>query len=86
MPDNFANHAKGLESPASVAFAITPNDSTDLSQDTRGIYVGGDGNLVARINGADITFTGVKGGAVYPIRVSRVLATGTTATGLVGLA
>ena len=69
------------------AFAITPNDSTDLSQPIRGLYVGATGNVVVIFEGdtANVTLTGVAGGIVHPFAIKRVLATGTTATGLVGV-
>jgi hypothetical protein len=37
------------------------------------------------VSGATVVFTGMQGGMIYPLRVARVLATGTTAAGLVGL-
>jgi len=36
--------------PASSAAGVTPNDSTDLSDVTRWIYVGGVGNLAVIMN------------------------------------
>lgn len=71
--------------PAIGASAITPNDSTDISV-TRGIYVGGSGDLkVKMMDGSVITFTGLAGGMVHPLSVSRVYATGTTATSIVAV-
>ncbi|TBG78610.1 hypothetical protein ELG76_04140 [Rhizobium leguminosarum] len=72
--------------PASGFAAITPHDSTDLTYVTRGVYVGGAGNIVAvdeRNN--PVTFTGVTAGTVLPIRVRRINSTSTTATSLVAL-
>lgn len=71
--------------PVSQAFAITPHDSTNFTRETRGIYVGGAGNIVAILNGAAVTFSNVPAGAILPIRATRVNATNTTATALVGL-
>ena len=73
--------------PSRYAVAITPHDSTDIAggQLTRGIYVGGAGNIVAIVGGNAITFTGVVAGTVLPIRCSRVNSTNTTATNLVAL-
>jgi hypothetical protein len=75
-----------LPNPAVHAFAITPHDANDLDYVTRGIYVGGAGNLkVTMLGGETVTFTGVAAGQIYPIRASRVFATLTTATSLVGV-
>jgi hypothetical protein len=86
MPDEFARHETGLTAPARAAIAITPSDSVPLPNTTRAIYVGQPGNLRVRLASDDVvTFVGVQGGAVYPFRVEQVMATGTTAGGLVGL-
>jgi len=86
MPDRFSNHAGGLESPASSGFPVTPADGTDLLEVTRAIYIGGSGNLAAvMMSGEDVTFNGIPGGTVLPVRVRRIKATGTTATAIVGL-
>lgn len=75
-----------IESPASRAEAVTPSDSTDITRNSRGIYVGGAGNLaVTMVGGGNVTFVGVAAGTILPIRVSRVLSTSTTATSIVAL-
>lgn len=62
------------------AAAVTPNDSTNLSQPSV-IYVGGSGNVkVTTAQGTAVTFTGVNAGTVIPVQVIRVWSTGTTAT------
>lgn len=64
------------------AAAVTPNDSTNLSQPSV-IYVGAPGNVkVTTAQGTAVTFTGVLGGTVIPVQVIRVWSTGTTATSL----
>ena len=86
MLDEFEDHQTGLTSPAWAAAAIVPSDSVALSQTTRAIYVGQAGNLRLRMASADVvTLTAVPAGAFLPLRVSHVLATGTTAGALVGL-
>ncbi len=86
MSDDFKAFQSGLESPAQSAVLVTPSDSQSLPNATRALYVGGAGNLrVTLVSGDTVTLTGVVAGMIYPLRVSRVLATGTTATGLVGL-
>lgn len=87
MPDRFADYATSLESPALTGFAATPSDGADLADVTRAVYVGGSGNIsVVFQSGAEVTLVGVVGGTILPLRVRRIKATGTTATGLVGLA
>ena len=41
MNDRFTTHAGGLTAPASHAFVASPHDSTELSEVTRALYVGG---------------------------------------------
>jgi len=86
MSDKFSNYHSGLESPAERAFAITGNDSTDLTVFPRAIYVGGAGNVkVTTLGGDTVTFSGALAGTILPVRVARVFSTGTTATNLLGL-
>ena len=68
------------------AFAITPADTTDLEEETRGLYVAVAGAVkVEMANGSVVTFTNLVAGVVHPLRVAIVWSTGTTATGIVGL-
>ena len=86
MADDFEDHQSGLTSPATQAQPITPSDSLALPYASRAIYVGGAGDLrVVMCSGDVVTLMGVQAGMVYPLRLAQVLATGTTATGLVGL-
>ncbi len=86
MADDFASHQPGLTSPAEAAFAVTPADGSDLPRATRALYVGSAGALrVTMLSGETVTFAGMQAGMVYPLRVIRVLATETTAGGIVGL-
>ncbi len=87
MPtDRFDKHAAGLMTPAEDGFSITPNDGADLSRVPRSIFVGGAGNVVlVTAKGTELTFNGLAAGSVLPVRANRVKATGTTATGLIGL-
>jgi hypothetical protein len=72
--------------PSKNYFAITPHDSTDFAETTRGIYVGTGGNVVAvRADGTAITFSNVPSGTILPIIAKRVNSTSTTASTLVGL-
>lgn len=68
------------------AFAVTPSDSVNLPPACTGLYVGATGNVVVEtLSGATITFLAVPVGALIPIQVRKVKATGTTATSIVGL-
>lgn len=71
--------------PAQDAVAVTPNDSTVVA--FRGLWVGGAGNVAIKgINGnTAVTLVGVPAGTLLPVAVSRVMATNTTATNIVGL-
>ncbi|OJF93632.1 spike base protein, RCAP_Rcc01079 family [Pararhizobium antarcticum] len=86
MPDRFSSNAPSLTGPATHAFDVTPSDTLDLADVTRAVYVGVGGALAVRmLSGQTITLSGVTGGSTLPLRIDRVLATGTTATGIVGL-
>lgn len=86
--DNDPFQGRGeLFRPAEHAAAVTPSDTVLLDPACRGLYVGGGGNVAVLLVGEDtaVTFTGVQGGTVLPLRAARVDAAGTTATGLVAL-
>lgn len=77
---------------AASGLTVTPNDSNNLLMDgsyaipTRGVYVGTGGNLAIQwANGTNSTFTNVASGTVLPIKAIKVLATGTTASGILAL-
>lgn len=76
---------------ASKLIGITPSDSVEISDangtvKTRAIYVGGDGDIVVENHEGDpITISGLVAGVLLPISVTKVRATGTTATNIVGL-
>jgi len=85
--DTFAPNKSHEEwSPAIHAFTITPNDSEDLAYVTRSIYVGVGGTIVLITAGGEtVTLVNVQSGSVLPLRVSRVKATSTSATNMIGL-
>lgn len=87
MADAFANHVPSTDGPATKCAEVAPNDSTDLADSARALYVAGAGDieLIPVGQSAAVTFTGVPAGSILPVRVARVLATGTTATGIVAL-
>lgn len=72
--------------PAGHAATVTPHDSNDLEQVTRGLYVGTVGDVrVDMASGATVTLSALAAGIVHPLRVKRVYSTDTTATGIVAL-
>jgi hypothetical protein len=86
MVDTFAGKDTRIDGPAANGIAITTNDSLDLANVTRGIYVGGTGDVKVNLAGSGtVTFSAVPVGTILPVRASRVYATGTTATLLIGL-
>lgn len=86
MADKFSKYRIALKSPADNAVAVTPSDSTDLDNVSRGIWVGGAGDIsLITKGGTTLTFVGAVAGTTIPIRASRIRATGTTATGLVAI-
>jgi hypothetical protein len=72
---------------ASSAFAITPSNTTDLSVVTSALYVGFTGNISVICSGDTefVTFFNVPGGSFLPLHVKRVVSSGTTASGIVGV-
>jgi hypothetical protein len=96
MQDYTTNTA---EAPAVEAYAITPNDTTDITYVSRSLYIGGSGDVVVDMYGpvsgnrtvtntpvlVTVTFKNVPEGSILPICVKRVRATGTTATNIVSL-
>lgn len=82
-----ASDRRDIRDPGERATAITPSDSADLTNPTRGLYVGASGDVSVILVGdsAAVTFTGLAAGIVHPLRVKRVRSTGTTATDIVGV-
>lgn len=72
--------------PAEFATAVTPSDSTDLTQVARALYIGTGGNVnVDTPDGATILFSNVQTGSILPVRVKRVRVASTTASNIVAL-
>ena len=72
-------------SPGEDAFPITPDDDAFIIV-TRGLYVGVSGNVhVLMAGGREVTFVGLAGGVVHPLRVQKVFAASTTAGSIIGI-
>ena len=73
------------------AVAVVPSDTNAIrlkGRDTRGcvIYCGVTGDIAVETTGGEtVTFKNVPQGMVLPVQVTKVLATGTTATDLISL-
>jgi hypothetical protein len=69
-----------------AALTVTTSDANTYSVPVA-IYVGGTGNVTVTPSsgGADVVFTAVPAGAILPLRVTAVKATGTTATLMIAL-
>jgi len=84
--DNFAGRPDAIAASATNATAVTPSDSVDLDFVTKGVYVGVVGNIsVIMLGGQTTTFNAVPAGTLLPIRVTRIRASSTTATGITAL-
>ena len=82
--DDFAAFSTSLESPIQHATAVVPNDAVDLPHVTRALYLGGAGDVTVTLRGgATVTFVAM-GTGWHPLRAVRVLATGTTASDILG--
>lgn len=88
MPaDDYGSQADTVSSPSLAPFAIVPNDSTDLTRIPKALWIGtgGDVNVQGVNNANPVLFQNVPNGFILPVRARRVLATSTTATGIVAL-
>lgn len=86
MTDTFKRMSRSLTAPAEDAVEILPDDGASLGFATRALFIGGTGDARVRmIGGAVVTFTNLPAGSLIPLRVVQVFATGTSATGLIGL-
>lgn len=53
--DNYTTLVTGLSSPAGYFEAVTPSDTSELTNVSRALYIGGAGNLVAVLAGGYFT-------------------------------
>lgn len=86
MSDRFASSQPSLSGPAYSGFSVTPSDSGLLPEASRALYIGSGGSLSVRmLSGEAVTLAGVVAGTILPLRVTAVLATGTSAGSIVAL-
>lgn len=86
MADKFQNQGDSVDLQARKLLAITPHNDNDLANVPKALFIGVGGTIaiIAVDDTASVSLT-VAAGTLLPIRVKRVLVTGTTATGIVGL-
>lgn len=87
--DPYSSYSDSVSSACRHWAVITPSDTTDLTTVPKALYVGGTGDITMIGIAAPAGASGVKWAAVpasslLPVRPRRVLATGTTATLIVG--
>jgi hypothetical protein len=86
MTDMFKDHQSGLDSPATRLAEVTPNDTAVLTFVSRAIVVETAGHVSVTMVSGDTGRIFIAAGVPFPVRVARIMATGTTATGIVALA
>lgn len=86
--DLFSNYKDSPIAPSGNCFPIVPNDADTLALITKAIYVGqgGDVALIGMQSSEAVIFRNVPSGAILDVRAVAVLAAGTTADHIVGLA
>lgn len=84
--DDYATLQPGLDSPLIHMAVVTPSDTLDLTDVTRSVYIGAAGALKVTTEGGE-TLTLASGvlavGVKHDLRLTRIWATGTTATPIV---
>jgi hypothetical protein len=72
--------------PCRVPFAVTPDDATELPTEVRGLYIGTGGDLVVQGIGTDttVTYKNLPDASYVFVQASKVMATGTTASDIIG--
>lgn len=86
MTDSFQTRTRRPGDPAATVFDIVPDDDTDLDQTTTGLAVATPGTVRLTAIDGSIADVVIHPGTAFPIRARRVWATGTSATGIRGLA
>jgi hypothetical protein len=90
MPTNkFSSNSVSVLAPYTRAVTITPSDTVDLTETTRAInvYAAASPTTVKVIFQDDTVAVTLylQTGKTYPLRVTRIYSTGTTATAIVAL-
>lgn len=82
----FDTRSRSMTGPADKLVAVQPDDGVDLPDGlTRSLYVTGGGTLSVLDRFGNVATLLSGSGQYHPIRIVRVLATGTTASGILAL-
>jgi hypothetical protein len=86
VTDRFESLSPSITGPAVSGFPVIPSDAADLPETTRSLYIGTGGDLsVFMLTGEALLLKQVPQGVFLPLRVTRVLLTGTTAGDIIAL-
>ena len=85
MTDVFANQARSPGDPAVSAFAVIPDDASDLAQVTTALNVATPGSVRVTLADGTQAHLAIAAGQSIAVRVRRVWQSGTTATGITAL-
>lgn len=79
-------YSANQSAPSFTWKAVTASDATSLAPGCRGIFVGTGGDIaMTDDSGNTVTFSNVANGQFLPCGPTKVMATNTTATGIVAL-
>jgi hypothetical protein len=82
MTNSYPNRTSSLSGPASDVQPVVPDDNTDLPTAAIALYVESGGTVSFVTIGGEERQVALPDFAVFPVRVRRVRATGTTAAGI----
>lgn len=83
MPeDRYSSFARGPALPAASVQEIVPDDDADIPSVSLALNVATPGTVRVTTLDGDTVDVHVAAGVAFPLRVTRVWATGTTATGI----
>lgn len=86
MADMFQSQARSPGDPATRIFDVTPDDASDLPYVTVALNVASPGTVRVTTADGGVGEVSIHPGHAFALRVRRVWQTGTTATGIRGLA
>lgn len=87
MSDTFGGHSRGVNSPPTKAFTVTPHDTNELAAIPTQIHIGGVGDvaLIMQDDSVAVTLLAVAAGTTLNMRPKIIKGTGTSATNIIAL-